>query len=243
MARRTLEAALQRLSGAYPIVTLTGLGNRARPRWLGRHSRSRSTSTWKSPSSASSLPAIRAASSASSPARRSSMKCNGQLLNLSSLGNDCGVTHATARRWISVLETSFLITLPGPHFRNFNKRLVKSPKLYFLDPGLLCYLLRIRSPEELRTHSARGSIFESFVLAELLKNYHHHREEPALCFWRDSHGPEIDILVDRGADAVAMTQAPGSLAGAVPGRDRPGKRGSTYGESGSSHPGTQGRLR
>ena len=90
-----------------------------------------------------------------------------QLLNLSSLAGDAGISHTTARRWLSVLEASFLVFLLRPHHRNFNKRLVKSPKLYFLDSGLLCYLLRIRSPDDLRIHAARGAVFESWVVSEL----------------------------------------------------------------------------
>ena len=129
---------------------------------------------------------------------------NGQLLNLSALGNDCGVTHTTARRWLSVLETSFLVTLLRPHHRSFNKRLVKSPKLYFLDSGLVCYLLGIRAPDELRLHAARGSIFESFVLSELLKTRLHAGMSPDCYFWRDSAGHEIDILVEDGPELVAV---------------------------------------
>ena len=121
--------------------------------------------------------------------------------NLSSLANDCGITHTTARRWLSVLEASFLVTLLRPHHRNFNKRLVRSPKLYFLDAGLLCYLLRIRSAEELETHASRGAVFESFVVSELLKNYMHRGDEPALYFWRDHSGHEVDIVID-GPDAL-----------------------------------------
>jgi hypothetical protein len=128
---------------------------------------------------------------------------NGQILSLSGLAADAGISHTTARRWISVLEASFLITLLRPHFRSFNKRLIKSPKLYFTDTGLLCQLLRIRSDEELRTHSARGAVFEAFVVGELLKSSLHRGEEPALYYWRDSAGHEIDILVDLG-----VTQLP-----------------------------------
>ena len=119
----------------------------------------------------------------------------GQLLNLSSLGNDCG---------ISVLEASFVVLLLRPHHRNFHKRLVKSPKLYFLDSGLLTYLLRIRSPDELRTHSARGAIFESFVVSELVKRALHLGQEPDLYFWRDSTGHEVDILLERGSHLVPI---------------------------------------
>ncbi|MBI2900717.1 MAG: ATP-binding protein [Planctomycetes bacterium] len=123
---------------------------------------------------------------------------NGQLLNLSSLASDCGVTHTTARRWISLLEAGFLVLLLRPHHRNLGKRLIKSPKLYFLDTGLLCYLLRVRSADELHQHAARGAVFESFVVSELHKNFVHRGEQPALYFWRDSGGHEIDILVDLG---------------------------------------------
>lgn len=128
----------------------------------------------------------------------------GQLLNLSSLANDCGVTHTTARRWISILEASFIVTLLRPHSRNLGKRLIKRPKLYFLDTGLLCYLLRIRSADDLRFHSSRGAIFESFVVSELIKNALHRGEEPNLYFWRDSTGHEIDILIDHGQELVSV---------------------------------------
>ncbi len=129
---------------------------------------------------------------------------NGQLLNLSSMANDCGITHTTARRWLSVLEASFLIFLLRPHHRNFNKRLTKSPKLYFFDSGLLCYLLRIQSSDELHSHASRGSVFESFVLSELFKNYLHRAEEARLYFWRDSGGHEVDVLIDQGRKLVPI---------------------------------------
>ena len=122
----------------------------------------------------------------------------GQLLNLSSLAMDCGISHTTARRWMSALEASFLIYLLRPHHRNFSKRLIKSPKLYFLDSGLLCYLLGIRSPDDLRIHANRGGIFESWVVSEALKAYYHKGEVPRLYFWRDAIGHEIDLLIDRG---------------------------------------------
>ncbi len=129
---------------------------------------------------------------------------NGQLLNLSALGNDCGVTHTTARRWLSALEASFLVVLLRPHHRSFNKRLVKSPKLCFLDTGLVCYLLGVRSPEQLRLHSARGGIFESFVLSELFKTRLHAGLSPDCYFWRDSTGHETDILLENGLDVIAL---------------------------------------
>ncbi|MFH1764708.1 MAG: ATP-binding protein [Gemmatimonadota bacterium] len=129
---------------------------------------------------------------------------NAQLLNLSSLANDCGISHTTARRWLSVLEMSFLVTLLRPHHRNFSKRLVKSPKIYFLDTGLLCYLLRIRSPEDLAFHALRGSVFESFLVSEFFKNYLHHGQEADLYFWRDSAGHEIDLIIERGQELIPI---------------------------------------
>lgn len=128
----------------------------------------------------------------------------GQLLNLSTLASDCGLTHSTARRWLSILEASFIVILLRPHYRNFNKRLVKLPKLYFLDTGLLCYLLRIRSPEDLRLHAARGAIFETLVISELLKNYYNRGAEPDIYFWRDSAGHEVDLLIDRGRELIPV---------------------------------------
>ena len=129
---------------------------------------------------------------------------NGQLLNLSSLGNDAGITHTTARRWISILEASFIVSLLRPYHRNFSKRLIKSPKLYFLDTGLLCYLLRIHSPESLQFHAMRGAIFESYVLSELTKNALNRGDEPGLYFWRDSTGHEVDIVIELGEGFTAL---------------------------------------
>ncbi len=128
----------------------------------------------------------------------------GQLLNLSSLANDCGITHTSARRWLSVLETSFIVRLLQPHHRNFNKRMVKSPKLYFLDTGLLCYLLRIRSADDLRLHGYRGAIFESWVISETVKNFMHRGLEPDVYFWRDSVGHEIDLVIEEGETLAAV---------------------------------------
>jgi len=122
----------------------------------------------------------------------------GQLVNMASLANDCGISHTTVSRWISTLEASFLVFLLRPHHRNFNKRLVKSPKLYFIDTGLLCYLLRIRDSDDLRMHASRGAIFESWVISEVLKNFQHRGLDPDIYFWRDSFGHEIDLIIERG---------------------------------------------
>ncbi len=128
----------------------------------------------------------------------------GQVLNLSSLGSDCGISHTTVKRWLSVLEASFIITFLRPHFKNFGKRLIKSPKLYFLDTGLLCYLLQITSPQEIFHRAERGAIFESFVVSEMYKNLVHRGEQPHIYFWRDIKGHEIDIIIDRGCELIPV---------------------------------------
>lgn len=122
----------------------------------------------------------------------------GQLLNLSSLAIECGVTHNTAKSWISVLEASYLVFLLRPHHENFNKRLVKMPKLYFYDAGLVSWLLGIRTAEQMITHPLRGNIFETFIISELVKSRMNRGEKPAFFFWRDSNGNEVDLLIEKG---------------------------------------------
>lgn len=120
-----------------------------------------------------------------------------QLLNMSSLATECGITHNTVKSWISVLEASYLVFLLRPHHNNFNKRLVKMPKLYFLDSGLVSWLLGIRAPEQLETHPLRGNIFETFIVSELIKARLNFGERPSFFFWRDSNGNEVDLVVER----------------------------------------------
>jgi predicted AAA+ superfamily ATPase len=122
----------------------------------------------------------------------------GQLLNLSSLANDCGITHNTAKAWISVLEASYIVHLLPPHHQNFNKRLVKTPKLYFLDTGIATWLLGIQDSEQLATHVQRGALFESWVISELLKTRYNAGETSNLYFWRDRSGHEVGLLIDHG---------------------------------------------
>lgn len=128
----------------------------------------------------------------------------GQLLNLSSLGDDCGITHNTARAWLSVLEASYLVYLLRPHHRSFDKRLVKSPKLYFYDPGLAAWLLGVQTPDQLATHPLRGGLFETWVVSELLKARYNRALEDNLYFWRDHSGHEVDLLIDRGTELVPV---------------------------------------
>lgn len=122
----------------------------------------------------------------------------GQLLNLSSLATECGITHNTAKSWISVLEASYLVFLLRSHHASFNKRLVKMPKLYFYDTGLVSWLLGIRTREQMETHPLRGNIFETMVISELVKSRLNRGKRPVFYFWRDSNGNEIDLIVERG---------------------------------------------
>lgn len=120
----------------------------------------------------------------------------GRLLNLSELAGDCGVTHNTAKAWLSVLDASYIIRLLQPHHRNFNKRLIKAPKLYFYDTGLAAWLLNIQTAEQLAIHPARGQLFETWVVSELLKHRFNQALESNLSFWRDSKGHEVDVLIE-----------------------------------------------
>lgn len=121
----------------------------------------------------------------------------GHVLNLSSLANDCGITHNTAKAWISVLETSFIVHLLYPHYKNFSKRLIKMPKLYFTDPGLVCALTGIENKQQLSTHYLKGEIFETMIVAEFLKFRFNLGMEPNCYFWRDKIGREIDLIIDK----------------------------------------------
>lgn len=122
----------------------------------------------------------------------------GQLLNVSALANESGINVATVQAWLSVLETSYVIFLLKPYYRNFNKRLTKSSKLYFYDTGLACSLLSVENPESLYTHYLRGGLFENWIIAEYIKQFYAMAKEPSLYFWRDSNGNEIDLLVENG---------------------------------------------
>lgn len=129
---------------------------------------------------------------------------SGQLVNLSALANDCGVTHNTAKAWLSVLEASYILYFLRPHHNNFNKRLIKTPKLYFYDTGLLVWLLGIDTPQQVTTHPLYGAIFETWVVGELLKARLNRGQEPRLSFWQDHSGHEIDVLVERSGEAIPV---------------------------------------
>jgi len=123
---------------------------------------------------------------------------SGQLLNLSSLGNDCGVSHNTIAHWISMLEASYIVKLLQPYHNNLRKRLIKAPKLYFLDTGLAAFLLGIQNSRQIATHPLRGQLFETLVLTELLKRRFNLGKPDNLYFFRDSKGNEVDIIIEEG---------------------------------------------
>ena len=128
----------------------------------------------------------------------------GQVLNLSSIGNDLGISYQTVKKWLSVLEQSYIVYLLQPYFENFNKRIIKSPKLYFYDTGLVCSLLGISSPESYELHYLKGNIFESYVISELLKNKFNSGSSKELFYWKDLNGNEIDCIVSSGTEIKAI---------------------------------------
>ena len=119
-----------------------------------------------------------------------------QILNLSELARDVGVAVNTARDWLSVLEASFQVFLLRPYFANIGKRLVKSPKIYFMDTGILCYLVGLRDGAHAAAGPMGGAIFENLVVSDLYKIYTHRGEEPALYYWRTAAGAEVDVVID-----------------------------------------------
>jgi predicted AAA+ superfamily ATPase len=133
----------------------------------------------------------------------------GHLINFSAMAADCGITHNTAREWISILEASYIVFRVTPYFNNFGKRLVKTPKLFFYDTGLVTYLLGITSPEHLNIHPNRGALFETFVTSELLKSAFNNGSIPSVYFWRDRSGNEIDGIIDKGTSLLPIEMKSG----------------------------------
>lgn len=128
----------------------------------------------------------------------------GQELNLTSLAVDTGVDTKTIQSWIGILESSFIIYLLRPHYKNFNKTLVKRPKIYFYDTGLVCSLLGIITVDQLQLHPLRGSLFECLVVTELLKNRTNVGKQVNLYYWRDKTGHEIDVIIDNGTSLLPI---------------------------------------
>lgn len=128
----------------------------------------------------------------------------GQLVDLTSIGNDCGISAHTVRSWLSILEATYVIFLLQPYHKNFNKRIVKSPKLYFYDTAIACSLLSITSEKNLSTHYLRGGIFESMILADIIKQRFNAGLRSNLYFWRDKSGLEVDCILEYGEKVVPI---------------------------------------
>lgn len=138
----------------------------------------------------------------------------GQEINFSKLGNEIGIDHKTAAAWLGILEASYIVYFLQPYYKNFNKRIIKAPKLYFYDTGLAANLLGIRQADDLQYHSYRGSLFENLVITELLKNRYNMGEKSNLYYFKDSIGNEIDVIVDEGQKLKAIEIKSGAtLAG------------------------------
>jgi uncharacterized protein len=130
----------------------------------------------------------------------------GQLLNYTELSRDAGISVPTVRSWLSILESSYLVYLLPPYFRNFSKRLIKSPKLYFYDTGLLSFLLGIKTGEQFLLSEQKGAVFENFIINEYRRQDFHLNLHREFYFWRESNGLEIDLLVGGDAPAVDMVE-------------------------------------
>ncbi|MDF3054789.1 MAG: family ATPase [Gammaproteobacteria bacterium] len=128
----------------------------------------------------------------------------GQLINFSSLAQDAGISHTTAREWLTVLEASYILFTLQPYYQNFNKRLMKMPKMYFYDTGLACALLGLEKEAQIETHYLKGSLFENLVVLEILKGRMNNRLSPNLYFWRDRTGHEVDLIGEWGGHIHAM---------------------------------------
>ena len=139
----------------------------------------------------------------------------GQLLNIQNLADDCGIGATTAKTWLTILETSFIIYFLHPDYHNFSKRLIKSPKLYFTDTGLACSLLEIQNENQLSTHYLRGNLFENLVVNRFRTASFNGGCDPSLSFWRDKNGIEIDLLTKRYLENEEQIQAWEIKAGAT----------------------------
>lgn len=135
----------------------------------------------------------------------------GNLLNYSEIARDCGVSANTVKSWISILETSYIVKLLHPYYKNFSKRMVKSPKIYFYDVGLVCRLLDLQNPQELHTHPMRGALVENLVINDIAKYYLNQGQKPQLYFWRDVQGHEIDCIIEKTYDQAIAVEIKASM--------------------------------
>ena len=128
----------------------------------------------------------------------------GQIVNLNSLATDAGISPNTAKSWLSILEASYIIFFLQPYYKNFNKRIIKSPKLYFYDTGLACSLLGINSADQVKTYHSKGALFENLIITELIKNRLHHGVNPRFYFWQNKTKQEIDLIIDKPEGPVPI---------------------------------------
>ena len=128
----------------------------------------------------------------------------GQILNIQNLSVECGIDNKTAQAWLSVMEGSYIIFLLQPYFKNYSKRVIKTPKLYFCDTGLLCYLLGIKTESSLANHHKRGALFENYVVSEIKKNRYNAGNSDALFYFRDSNGNEVDLLLEKNEQLIPV---------------------------------------
>jgi predicted AAA+ superfamily ATPase len=130
----------------------------------------------------------------------------GQIVNLSSLANDGGVAVNTAKAWLSLLESSYVVFLLQPYHRNFNKRIIKSPRIYFYDVGIISSLLRIANSQTLFTHYLYGSLFENMIISEIVKNQVHRGQRASVYYWRESNGVEIDCIIEKANGEITAME-------------------------------------
>lgn len=133
----------------------------------------------------------------------------GQILNLTSLANDAGVSVNTVKSWLSLLETSYIIFLLKPYHNNFYKRVIKAPKLYFYDTGVVCSLLRINDEKALRNYHLYGALFENFVISEIAKQFYHSGKQPAMYYYKESNGKEIDCIIEKSFNEIIALEIKG----------------------------------
>ncbi len=133
----------------------------------------------------------------------------GQIINFTSLANDAGVSVNTVKSWLSLLETSYIIFLLRPYHNNLNKRIIKAPKLYFYDTGIVCSLLRISDEKALRNYSLYGALFENFIISEIAKQFFHSGKQPPLYYYKESNGKEIDCIIEKSSDQIIALEIKG----------------------------------
>ena len=127
----------------------------------------------------------------------------GQRINYTELGKECRISDQTAKRWLTILEASYIIFQLQPYEKTISKQFTKTPKLFFYDSGLVCYLLRLQKTE-LATHPKRGNLFESFIISEIVKHFYNHGHEPTIYFWQDKYKHEVDCIIKYGTHLIAI---------------------------------------